>query len=143
VVGTDIDATEIDLARAEAASAGLANLEYRVADAMEPPSDGEHYDIVYTRFLLTHLPDPARAVRNICSQLAPGGVLLVEDIDSTGHFCHPHSDAYWRYVELYTKAVQGRGCDPNIGPRLPALLHDAGLRDRGMNVVQQPASRVR
>ena len=68
--------------------------------------------------------------------LAPAGVLIVEDIDFTGHFCHPHSTAFWRFVELYTKAVQARGCDLNIGPRLPALLIEAGLHDVGVNVVQ-------
>ena len=65
---------------------------------------------------------------------------MVEDIDFTGHFCHPHSQAFWRYVDLYTKAVQARGCDPNIGPRLPGLLCDAGLDNVDMNVVQ-PAGR--
>jgi hypothetical protein len=63
-------------------------------------------------------------------------VLVAEDIDFTGHFCHPSSDAFWRYVELYTKAVQARGADPNIGPRLPALLRDAGLHGVEMRVVQ-------
>ena len=29
-----------------------------------------------------------------------------------------------------------RGCDPNIGPRLPSLLREAGLVELGMHVVQ-------
>src|SRR5947209_9747783 len=33
-------------------------------------------------------------------------------------------------------AVQRSGADPNIGPRLPALLADAGFEDIQMNVVQ-------
>jgi hypothetical protein len=32
--------------------------------------------------------------------------------------------------------VQARGADPNIGPRLPGLLRDAGLVEVGVNVVQ-------
>jgi hypothetical protein len=39
-------------------------------------------------------------------------------------------------VELYTNTVQGRGCDPNIGPRLPGLLGDAGLGRIGVTVAQ-------
>jgi len=136
VVGSDVDETKLELARSEAASAGLRNVEYRVEDVMEPATDDEIFDVVYVRFLLTHLPDPAKALRNISARLAPAGVLIVEDIDFTGNFCHPHSAAFWRYVELYTKAVQARGCDPNIGPRLPALLLDEGLHDVGVNVVQ-------
>lgn len=136
VVGSDVDETKLELARSEAMAAGLRNVEYRVEDVMKPATDHAVFDVIYIRFLLTHLPDPAKALRNICARLAPDGVLIVEDVDFRGHFCYPHSDAFSRYVELYTKAVQARGCDPNIGPRLPSLLVGAGLRDVGVNVVQ-------
>jgi SAM-dependent methyltransferase len=135
-VGADLDEAKLDLARAEAAGAGLRNVEFRMDDAMVRPADDERFDVIYARFLLTHIPDPSQALCNICDRLAPGGVLVVEDIDFTGHFCFPHSAAFWRYVELYTDAVRARGCDPNIGPRLPALLAEAGLGEREMNVVQ-------
>ena len=135
-VGADLDDAKLGLARAEAASAGVRNIEFRIGDVMEPARDDDRFDVVYARFLLTHLPDPSKALANICARLAPGGVLVVEDIDFAGHFCHPYSMAFWRYVDLYTEAVRARGCDPNIGPRLPALLADAGLGKLGMNVVQ-------
>jgi SAM-dependent methyltransferase len=134
--GADLDEAKLDLARAEAASAGLRNIEFRVDDVTAPRADDERFDVIYARFLLTHLPDPSQALANICDRLTPGGVLVVEDIDFTGHFCFPDSAAFWRYVELYSEAVRARGCDPNIGPRLPALLAEAGLGERGMNVVQ-------
>lgn len=136
VVGIDLDETKIGMAREEASAAGMRNVEFRIDDVMEPSLDGERYDVVYARFLLTHLPDPGEAVTNLCGQLAPRGALITEDIDCTGHFCQPDSPAFWRYVELYTNTVQGRGCDPNIGPQLPGLLRDAGLREVGVTVVQ-------
>jgi hypothetical protein len=101
-----------------------------------PPEEGEQYDLVYVRFLLTHLTDPAAALTRITPRLAPGGVLVVEDIDFTGHFCHPESPAFRSYVDWYTLAVQARGADPNIGPRLPSLLVGAGLDAVEMHVVQ-------
>ena len=64
------------------------------------------------------------------------GVIVLEDIDFRGHFCHPDCPALWRYIELYTQAVQLRGGDANIGPRLPALLQDAAFENIQMNVVQ-------
>jgi len=135
-VGVDVDETKIDLARAEATAAGVGNVEFHVQDVMDRASDGGRFDVIYTRFLLTHLPDPATALANMRERLVPGGVLIVEDIDFTGHFCEPDSPAFWRYVELYTEAVQSRGCDPNIGPRLPGLLREAGFERLGVNVVQ-------
>jgi SAM-dependent methyltransferase len=135
-VGVDLDETKIELATADAANAGVRNIDFRVDDVMVSPVDDERFDVVYARFLLTHVPDPAKALANISARLAPDGVLVVEDIDFTGHFSQPDSAAFRRYVELYTGAVQARGCDPNIGPRLPGLLADAGLAELGMNVVQ-------
>ena len=94
------------------------------------------YDAVYVRFLLTHLADPGAATVRIAAGLRPGGVLIVEDIDVTGSFCHPANAAYDRYAELYTRAAWARGVDPNIGPRLPQLLVAAGCKQVSMNVVQ-------
>lgn len=136
VVGIDLDVTKIDLARDEASAAGVGNVEYRVADVFEPPRDDERFDVAYVRFVLTHLPDPARALACICSHVRPGGTVVVEDIDFRGHFCDPPSDAFQAYVDLYSAAVRSRGCDPDIGGRLPNLVRGAGLVERGMNVVQ-------
>ena len=136
VVGADLDETQLAVAREEAARAGVTNVEYRVADVAAVGNDNERFDVVYCRFLLTHLPDPGAAVVGIRHRLVPGGVIIVEDIDCSGHFAQPPVAAFDRYVEWYSRTAEGRGCDPNIGPRLPSLLAGAGLRDINMNVVQ-------
>jgi hypothetical protein len=66
----------------------------------------------------------------------PGGVVIIEDIDLEGIFCHPFSAAIQRLVEIYTQTAQRRGGDPNIGLRLPGLLLDAGFERIQVNVVQ-------
>jgi hypothetical protein len=71
--------------------------------------------------------------------LKPGGVVMIEDTDFGGCFCHPYCAAFWRYVELYTQTVRRRGGDPNIGPRLPGMLLDAGVERVQINVVQPAA----
>ena len=136
VTGIDLDEAAIELARGEAAAAGMTNLAYRRENLLDAPANAERFDLIYARFVLTHLVDPARGLSALVARLAPGGMIVIEDIDFTGHFCFPESAAFDRYVELYSKAVESRGCDPNIGPRLPSLMGAAGLRDIGMNVVQ-------
>lgn len=134
VVGIDIDATVIELARADAKAEAIENVEFRVGDAAA--IDDGPYDVAYARFLLSHLDDPARLVSLLVDTLAPGGVVIVEDIDFTGSFCHPDSPAYRRYVELYRETVRRRGGNADIGPTLPALLQDGGLEEVGLNVCQ-------
>jgi SAM-dependent methyltransferase len=141
VVGFDLDAVKLEAARADAAAAGLAHVEFRAIDivAGELPRPG--FDLVYARFLLTHLREPGQALRRLAELLVPGGLLVVEDIDYRGHFVHPPSVAFDAYVELYRRTAQARGADPDIGPRLPGLLEEAGIGPAQLNVVQPTAMR--
>jgi hypothetical protein len=65
-----------------------------------------------------------------------GGVVVVEDIQFTGHFCYPECNAFDRYVALYQEVVRQNGGDPNIGPRLPSMFRDMGLTDIELEVIQ-------
>jgi ubiquinone/menaquinone biosynthesis C-methylase UbiE len=140
VVGIDTDETKLDLARREAEAQGIVNVEFRFGDITKDDPASE-FDLVHTRFVLTHLPDPLEATRRMRRALKPGGIIVVEDIDFRGYFCDPECPALWRYVELYSQAVARRGGDANIGPRLPGLLSEAGFEHVEMNVVQ-PAGTI-
>jgi len=135
VVGMDIDEIKIAMAREEALAARLPNLEFRVCNLCEAEPEPE-FDLVYARFLLTHLPDPSAILAKIRQALRPGGIFVVGDIDFRGYFSYPECPALARYVALYTEAVKRRGGDPYIGPRLPALLRAAGFEDIQMSIVQ-------
>lgn len=135
VVGIDLDDVSLDIARQEAAAQNLGNIEYRVLDVFDL-ADSERFDVVYARFLLSHLPDPAGAVARMVGALRRGEVLAVEDVEFSAHFCFPDCPAFSDYVRLYGAAARAKGDDPDIGPRLPSLLRDAGLGDIDMHVVQ-------
>jgi ubiquinone/menaquinone biosynthesis C-methylase UbiE len=92
-VGVDIDEVKLALARYEAADEGIGNVDYRCAALDELPPDGA-FDVAYARFLLSHLADPAAALRQMIATVRPGGVVAIQDIDYTGGFCHPPSAAY-------------------------------------------------
>ena len=135
VVGTDFDQVKVELAQAEMQAQRLTNVEFRFADITRDQV-AQEFDFVHARFVLTHLPNPDAALANIFNALRPGGIVAIEDIDFRGYFSYPESPAVSRYVELYTRTAQCRGADPNIGPRLPALLTAASFHDVQMNVVQ-------
>jgi SAM-dependent methyltransferase len=135
VVGTDIDDTKLAIARDEAAKISVTNVEYRLSDA-NAAAGAPEFDVVFARFLLTHVADPSAVLAQMFAALRPGGTLVVEDIEFAGYFCYPESAALDRYVDLYSQTVRNRGGDPDIGPRLPLLLMDAGCEDVQVNVVQ-------
>ncbi|WP_263365353.1 class I SAM-dependent methyltransferase [Edaphobacter bradus] len=135
VVATDVDHVKLERTTREAQERGVRNVEFRLSDILaDEPEHG--FDLVHARFLLTHLPDPAKALMRMRQALRPGGVVVIEDVDFNGYFCYPDFEAHRRYVELYIRTVQRRGGDPCIGPRLPSLLENAGFEEIGMNVVQ-------
>ena len=137
VVGVDLDPTKIELARGDAEQAEVANVEFRVADLSDGLGEAE-YDVVYARFVLTHLPDPAAGVATMVAALKAGGRLVVEDIDYRGSFAHPDSAATDAHHDIYVRSAQATGGDPYIGAALPLLLIDAGLR-RVQPTIVQPA----
>ena len=132
-VGVDVDEEKLRIARAEAAQQGIANATFHAGDVREAAGP---FDAVYARFLLTHLHDPVGVLDAFRRRLHAGGQLIVEDIDFSGHFTYPESAAFRRYHELYCAVVSRRGGDANIGPRLAALLQQAGFRDIDVEVVQ-------
>ncbi len=137
-VGVDLDETKLDIARREASQQGLSNIVFEAQDVAEW-TPGESFDLAYARFLLTHLPDPGPLVSALRRHLCAGGVAIVEDVDFRGHFAEPDCPALGQFVEWYTKSVERRGADPNIGPRLPRLLREAGFEDVQMKLVHPVA----
>lgn len=139
VLGVDVDAAKLELARAEAATQGLSNVEFRRLD-LRTQALGADFDLIYCRFVLSHLADPGGTVAACYRAVRPGGLLIVEDIDFRGSFAWPERDAFQRYGALYEAVVRRRGGDPHIGARLPMLLRDGGFGQVGMHIVQPMAT---
>lgn len=135
VVGLDMDGAKLELAREEAGEQELANIEFRRADAHSWAEVGA-YDFVYCRFLLTHLKEPQPVLGQIWRALRPGGRALLEDIDFSGHVCHPPCTAFERYQQLYRQVVHRRGGDADIGPKLFRMAKEANWQSLEIEVVQ-------
>ena len=135
VRGIDQDDIKLQFAREDAERERLSNVEFRTSN-VEQLDDDAQYDLVYARFLLTHLRDPAAVLRRMVRAARPGGVIVVEDIDHSGVFSHPPSPPVEQFVGLYNRLVRSRGADPEIGPRLPALFREVGLPDLHLSHVQ-------
>ncbi len=141
VIGIDDDPQVIAIADEEAAAHGLVNVDYRVGDASQwlahhLAARGPAFDVVYCRFLLSHVHQPRdllSLMRRVC---APGGAVVVEDIDIRGSLCCPEHRSFRRSCALYRDTVRACGGDPDIGPRLPAMLRGVGLQGVEANVVQ-------
>jgi SAM-dependent methyltransferase len=135
VVGIERDPVKLAAARAETEGAGLGNVEYREGD-VTTWSEPDTSDVVYGRFIISHLQDRQGFTVRLREALRTGGTLILEDIDFTGAFCYPPNAAFARYCELYLQVIDRRGGDANVGPRLYELCLGAGFGDVHVQVVQ-------
>ncbi|WP_149193049.1 class I SAM-dependent methyltransferase [Luteimonas suaedae] len=74
VVATDISSRMLDIARERAAMAGLANVEFRQADAGWLDFPDGSFDAILCRWGVTSLPNPPDALATIRRALATDGV---------------------------------------------------------------------
>jgi SAM-dependent methyltransferase len=134
-VGIERDPVKVAAAVAETERAGLGNVEYREGD-VTTWSEPDTYDVVYGRFIISHLRDRRGFLERLRGALRAGGTLILEDIDFGGVFCHPPNAAFARYCELYVQVIDRRGGDASIGPGLYGLCVAAGFGDVHVQVVQ-------
>jgi trans-aconitate 2-methyltransferase len=119
VTGVDQSAAYI----AEARARGDARCRYEVGDVGHEPLPGAPADVVYARYLLSHLPDVHAYVERWCRALRPRGWLVLEEpeaITSTDR-------DFAAYERISASLVQATGAPFYAGPVLAALATPAGM----------------
>jgi SAM-dependent methyltransferase len=123
--GFDCDPSIIEIARQRAVR--LPNTEFKILDIAQNDIGLNLYDVIVSRFLLSHLKSPENALSKFIEGLKSGGKVIVEDVDFDGHFCYPECSAFDKYVEFYTHLSKKRGMDPYIGRKLLLMVKNAGF----------------
>jgi trans-aconitate 2-methyltransferase len=120
VIGLEASAGYVELARANAGE----RIAFVQHDVTAIPFPSGPANLIFSRFLLTHLRDPAAAVANWVTQLQPGGILLSEETEEV-HSIDPTFARYLRIVE----AMLAANCHHLYAGRLVAGLNlPAGLK---------------
>jgi SAM-dependent methyltransferase len=122
IVGLDADPDLLAVARDRTDTDGSVELTYQEGDATALPFDDDRFDLVYTRFLLTHLPDPAEAVQEFRRVCRPGGLVAAQEPDLASLGTWPPSPAYETMRE-----VVGALLDPQMGRKTWTLFREAGI----------------
>jgi SAM-dependent methyltransferase len=129
VLATDLDTRFLD-------ALDHANLTVRRHDILTDPLPEGAFDLVHTRFVLEHLPDPMLALRRMAAALAPGGWLLVEGTDSSSWVPDPAANAdsaalFARWTTAFAAYCRAGGADAFAGRRQYGQLHALGLSEIG------------
>lgn len=113
---------------AQAMARGLANITAIEGDAQELDLEPESADGAWARWLLCYLPRPERVVARVAHALKTGGVFAVQDyVRYTAITLAPPSPVFRRVIAAVDASWRSRGGDPDVGGRIPELMHAAGL----------------
>lgn len=141
VTALDQSSKQLKVAEQNAAAARLRNISFLEAGAYDTGLPQNTFDLIFARFLMCHLTEPARAIAEMRSLLKPGGVLVCEDHDDGGIFTEPPTNAYKRLVEISEAVNRAHGLDSYIGLKLPRLIGDAGFSKPEVRVYQHAVLR--
>ena len=89
-----------------------------------PLPHGGDADLIYARLLLSHLPDPEGAVKDWLAQLAPGGLLLLDEVEriETGQ------PVFREYLGVLSRMMAHQGQQLYVGPHLETITEGPECR---------------
>lgn len=127
VVGTEIEPSQVALAKDKASKSNIQNVRFETADIYELPFDDASFDAVFISAVLGNLKTPLRGIREAFRVLRDGGVIGVKEFDHGGDIVYPSDKPLELYNDLYLRHRRDNGHDPESGRKVGAYLNQSGF----------------
>ena len=128
VVGIDMNAEILEIARARAQGAGFANIQFLAGDTrtLDLPND---FDALIGRLVLMYMADPVDALRQLTTRLRPGAIVAFQEVDFTSisAFYADHTPLMNNLAEWAVEVFKRSGAHTGMGFDLYGTFVDAGL----------------
>lgn len=122
-IGLEFDDGLVDHASSQPGNA--ACLSFRQGDATQLPFADDSFDIVFCRFLLVHMTEPVRVIREMLRVAKPGGFVVAFEPDFACDIAYPPEPA----LDLINRIWNGLFQDPTVGRKLVSYFRTAGAQD--------------
>lgn len=134
VVGVDRSPDALARARLRAGQRGLTQVRFVEGDIHDPVPGGP-FDAIVERVVLWAVPDPAALLRRQATVLRPGGLVVLIEIDLSTVRWLPEIPLGTQVKSWLVEAFAKAGM-VMLGPRLWAIVQEAGLHPLGMIGIQ-------
>ncbi len=142
VVALDFDPVEVSAAREHVRRLGLSNVTVVEGDAFHTQFESDSFDLVHSRFLLAPVGRARELLAEMVRVVRPGGVVVLEEPDSSAWSCTPASPGFERLKVAIHECFRLGGGNLDTGRELYGLLRQGGLtelRTRGVALTLQDA----
>jgi ubiquinone/menaquinone biosynthesis C-methylase UbiE len=136
VLGLDID----KLALKTAAEKNIPKTEFELFSVYDLNQLHDQFDIIYQRFVLIHLTNPAAALKAIYNQLKPGGIFVCDTGIHSHCFSDPKTDSYDNFIKLVLQMFASQGKDADLGKTIASTASKIGFIKEHIQL-QQPLLR--
>lgn len=129
ITSIDISPESLQKARKSVEEKGIKNVRFLQANIFSLPFEDNSFDHIFVCFVLEHLQNPEKALKNLKKALKPGGTITVIEGDHGSCYFHPEGkkaiDA-WNCLIRVQAHMKGNSL---IGRQVYPLLQKAGLRE--------------
>jgi SAM-dependent methyltransferase len=101
-----------------------ARLRFHRHDVLVTPFPEGPAELIFCRYLLSHLPDPPSCLNSWATQLSTGGLIVVEEVEAIDT-THP---AFARYLSIVASMLRSQNTELYVGPVLEKLGEGPLLR---------------
>ena len=142
VLGVDLTPAMIEIARREAAAAGVDNARFALGDATALDAPDASFDGAIARFTIHHVPLPARLIEEMARVVRPGGHVVLADhlADDdpeaaawAGEIERLRDPSHWASLPLarLRALAAAAGLEPDQETVVPLALDFEGWLERG------------
>jgi len=125
VTGVDVEPRQLEAARALAHERGVSNVRFEPASVNGLPYPDASFDVAVAHFVIEHVRDPVRALREMRRVLKPGGLAAVKDPYYPAFTFRPRVPPILRFQELMAKMRAHVGASDEYAADLRACLLQA------------------
>lgn len=126
---TALDASPVYLAQVArlCGEHGWRNVHVVQAKLEDAVFEAQSFDVIFVRWVMSFVADPARLVERFARALKPNGVLAIQDYNHEGVSLFPESEGFRSIIRATRAMYERSGGDPWIAARLPSLARQAQL----------------